>query len=77
MSNKTGTEYIANLELEETKRKLALAEARVKELEKADEAIRECVKWANGREYESGERIENAFEFLHKYLGEAIPRKDQ
>jgi len=63
-------------ELTATKLKLASAEARVKELENADKAIRDCVKWANGREYESGERIENAFGFLHRYLDATMPRKD-
>lgn len=61
---------------QEIERKLSSAEARVKELENADKAIRDCVKWANGREYESGERIENAFGFLHRYLDATMPRKD-
>lgn len=40
----------------------------LKRLEEADDAIRQCVAWANGRQYEWGDRAINAFEFLNKYL---------
>ncbi len=31
-------------------------------------AIQNCVNWSNGREYEWGDRAENAFGFLHAAL---------
>lgn len=31
-------------------------------------AIQNCVEWSNGREYEWGDRAENAFAFLHAAL---------
>lgn len=39
----------------------------LKRLEDADNAIRDCIAWANGRQYEWGERAENAFQFLENY----------
>ena len=30
-----------------------------------ESAVRKCVEWSNGREYEWGDRAENAFGFLH------------
>ena len=31
-------------------------------------AINDCVNWSNGRESEWGDRAENAFDFLHRFL---------
>jgi len=49
-------------------------EARVRELEAENarllNAIRDCVDWSNGREYEWGDRAENAFGFLHRALAD-------
>ena len=38
------------------------------QLEAAEHAIVNCVDWANGHEYEWGDRAENAFNFLHQYI---------
>ena len=38
-----------------------------KQLYDADNAIRQCIAWANGRQYEWGNRAENAFQFLENY----------
>jgi hypothetical protein len=35
-------------------------------------AIQNCVDWSNGREYEWGDRAENAFAFLHAALANTI-----
>lgn len=52
---------------------LAALRARVAELDKArwESAVRNAVKWSNGREYEWGDRAENAFAFLHAAIDAA------
>jgi queuine/archaeosine tRNA-ribosyltransferase len=37
-------------------------------LSNAENAISQCLAWANGRQYEWGERAENAFQFLENYM---------
>ncbi len=39
-----------------------------KERDMYREAILNCLDWSNGREYEWGERAENAFAFLHNAI---------
>jgi hypothetical protein len=36
-----------------------------------EQAVRRCVEWSNGREYEWGSRAENAFAFLHAAIDAA------
>ena len=38
------------------------------ERDDAVNAINDCVNWANGRESEWGDRAENAFNFLYRFL---------
>jgi hypothetical protein len=39
-----------------------------RERDEAVAAINDCVDWANGREDEWGDRAENSFNFLHRFL---------
>jgi hypothetical protein len=45
----------------------------------ADNVIRQCIAWANGRQYEWGERAENAFQFLENYENKypTVPLKEE
>lgn len=46
-------------------RKCAELDQLLAEKARLETAIRNCLNWSNGREYEWGERAENAFKFLH------------
>jgi len=47
------------------------------DLHKAEDAIKNCIDWANGRESEWGDRAENSFEFLHNYQLNKLKLKEK